>query len=189
YELNMSTDPPGSPTDHKRSRHWITDVEVTPANTDPNCEFSAKMFLDHELVCDMPAIDSTRPLQWSGLLLCDVSPASSLTLRLYKSRGKPGNLTFPPFTIAEIDEETGETTLEHPKAVWVVTVKSLTLALANQLFPDELERFNAIEGAYDSLQPDATLKFLFKHALQFASLVAQAGGQIGRTSFHSPYAC
>ncbi|KEP46300.1 putative vegetative incompatibility protein HET-E-1, partial [Rhizoctonia solani 123E] len=124
----MSTDTPGSPTDHERSRHWITDVEVTPANNDPNFEFSAKMFVDHELVCDLPAIDSTRPLRWSGLLLCNVSPASTLTLRLYKSRGKPGNFTFPPFTITEVDEETGETTLEHPKAVWVVTIKSLTPA-------------------------------------------------------------
>ncbi|KAL5636345.1 hypothetical protein ACGC1H_004979 [Rhizoctonia solani] len=170
----MSTDPPGSPTDHEQSRHWITDVEVTPGNNDPNCEFGAKLFIDHELVCALPAIDSTRPLHWSGLLLCNVSPASTLTFRLCKSRGKPRDFNFPPFTIAEVDEETGETTLGLAKAVWVVTIKSLTPVIANQGFPDELERFNAIEGVYDDHQSEATMKYLFKHALQFTSLVAKA---------------
>ncbi|KEP45339.1 NACHT domain protein, partial [Rhizoctonia solani 123E] len=169
----MSTGTPGSPTDHERSRHWVTDVEVTPANTDPGCEFSAKMFIDHELVCDLPAIDSTRPLQWSGLLFCDVSLASTVTLRLCKSRGKPRDFNFPPFTMAEVDEDTGEITLGLPKAVWVVTIKCLTPAIANQQFTDVLERFNAIEGVYDSLQSGATVKYLFKHALQFASLTAK----------------
>ncbi|EUC60872.1 vegetative incompatibility protein HET-E-1, putative [Rhizoctonia solani AG-3 Rhs1AP] len=170
----MSTDPPGSQSDHERSRHWITDVQVTPGNNDPNCKFSARIFIDDELVCDLPAIDSTRPLQWSGLLLCNVSPASTLTLRLCKSiRDKPRYLNFPPYVISDMDEETGEATLELPKAVWVITIKFLTPAMANQLFPDKLRSFNAIEGVYDSLQPDATLKYLFKHALQFASLVAK----------------
>ncbi|EUC55970.1 vegetative incompatibility protein HET-E-1, putative, partial [Rhizoctonia solani AG-3 Rhs1AP] len=174
-QLNMSADPPDSPTNHERSRHWITDVEVTPANSDPNCKFSAKMFVDDELVCDLPAIDNTRPLQWSGLLLCNISPASTVALRLCKSiKNKPRYFNFPPFAISEADEETGEATLELPKAAWVVTIKSLTPAVANQLFPDELERFNAIEGVCDSLQSEATLNYMFKYALQFASLVATA---------------
>ncbi|CAE6458077.1 unnamed protein product [Rhizoctonia solani] len=171
----MSTDPPGSQPNHERSRHWITDVQVTPGNSDPNCKFSARLFIDDELVCDLPAIDSTRPLQWSGLLLCNVSPASTLTLRLCKSiKDKPRYFNFPPYVISDTDEETGEATLELPKAVWVITIKSLTPTVANQLFPDELKRFNAIEGVYDSLQTEATLKYLFKHTLQFASIVAKA---------------
>ncbi|CAE6445342.1 unnamed protein product [Rhizoctonia solani] len=171
----MSTDPPGSTTDNERSRHWITDVQVTPGNNDPNCEFSAKMFVDDELVCDMSAIGSTRPLHWSGLLLCNIYPASTLTVRLCKCiRNKPRYFNSSPFTISEADEETGEATLELPKAVWVITVKSLTPAMANQVFPDELEKFNAIEGVYGGLQSEATLKYLFKYALQFASLVAKA---------------
>ncbi|KEP46840.1 putative vegetative incompatibility protein HET-E-1 [Rhizoctonia solani 123E] len=170
----MSADPPGSPTNREWSRHWITDVEVLPGNSDPNCEFSAKIFVDHELVCDLPAVDSTRPLRWSGLLACNVSPDSTFTLRLCKSRGKPRDFIFSPFTIAEVDEETGEITLGLPKAVWVITVKFLTPAIAQQLLPDELEKLNTIEGVHDSLQSDATSKYLFKHALQFASLVAKA---------------
>ncbi|KEP48238.1 vegetative incompatibility protein HET-E-1 [Rhizoctonia solani 123E] len=170
----MSTDPPGSPTDHEWSRHWITDVEVLPGNSDPNCEFSAKIFIGHELVCDLPAVDSTRPLQWSGLLACNISPDSKFTLRLCKSRGKPRDFIFSPFTIAEVDEETGEITLGLPKAVWVITVKFLTPAIAKQLLPDELEKLNTIEGVHEGLQSDATTKYLFKYALQFASLVAKA---------------
>ncbi|CAE6476359.1 unnamed protein product [Rhizoctonia solani] len=192
----MSTDPLGSQTNHERSRHWITDVEVTPGNSDSNCKFSARMFVDDELVCDLHAIDSIQPLQWSGLLLCNVSVASTVALRLCKSiRDRPRYFNFPPFLISEADEESGEATLgetirtlqamlrlltpasssfiELPKAAWVVTIKFLTPAIANQLFPDEVERFNAIEGVYDSLQPEATLKYLFKHALHIASLVAR----------------
>ncbi|CAE6423798.1 unnamed protein product [Rhizoctonia solani] len=171
----MSADPPSSRINHERSRHWITDVQVTPGNSDPNCKFSARMFVDDELVCDLPAIDSTRPLQWSGLLLCNVSLASTLTLRLCKTIGdRPRYFNFPPYVISHADEETGEATLELPNAVWVITVKSLTPGLANQLFPNELERFNVINGVYDSLQPEATLKYQFKHALHFASVVARA---------------
>ncbi|EUC53510.1 NACHT domain protein, partial [Rhizoctonia solani AG-3 Rhs1AP] len=151
----MSADPPGSPTNREWSRHWITAVEVTPGNNDPNCEFSAKIFVDHELV-------------WTvGLVRFDFIAA------LGKSRGKPRDFIFSPFTIAEVDEETGEITLLLPKAVWVITVKFLTPAIAKQLLPDELEKLNTIEGVHDSLQSDATTKYLFKHALQFASLVAK----------------
>ncbi|CAE6476144.1 unnamed protein product [Rhizoctonia solani] len=152
----MSADPPGSPTNREWSRHWITAVEVTPGNNDPNCEFSAKIFVDHELV-------------WTvGLVRFDFIAA------LGKSRGKPSDFTFPPFTIAEVGKETGEITLLLPKAVWVITVKFLTPAIANQLLPDELEKLNTIEGVHDSLQSDATIKYLFKHALQFGTLVAKA---------------
>ncbi|EUC60431.1 vegetative incompatibility protein HET-E-1, putative, partial [Rhizoctonia solani AG-3 Rhs1AP] len=171
----MSTDPPGSQANNERSRQWITDVKVTPGNSDSNCKFSARIFVDDELVCNLPAIDSTRPLQWSGLLFCNVFPASTIALRLCKSvRGRPRYFNFPPFTISEADEETGEATLELPEAAWVVTIRSLTPTIANQLFPDELENFEAIEGVYNRLQSEATLKYLFKHALQFATLVERA---------------
>ncbi|EUC60516.1 transmembrane protein, putative, partial [Rhizoctonia solani AG-3 Rhs1AP] len=112
----MAADPPGSQTNHERSRHWITDVQVSPGNSDPNCTFSARMFADDELVCDLPAIDSTRPLQWSGLLLCNVSPTSTLTLRLCKNIGdRPRYFNFPPYVISHADEETGEATLDEAR--------------------------------------------------------------------------
>ncbi|CUA78252.1 hypothetical protein RSOLAG22IIIB_13036 [Rhizoctonia solani] len=103
----MSTDPPASDTE--RSRHWITDVEVSPDNNDPNCKFSAKIFIDDELVCSLPWIDYTRPLRWSGLLLCHLSPLSKLTLRLCRSaNGKSRYFNFPAILVSEADEESGE---------------------------------------------------------------------------------
>ncbi|CAE6421197.1 unnamed protein product [Rhizoctonia solani] len=111
-ELIMSADPPGSPTNHERFRRWITDVEVNPENNDPNCKFSARMFVDHNLVCDLPVIDSTGSLRWSGLLHRDVSPNSTVSLRLCMSiRGRPRYFNYPNFVISEVDEETGEMTL------------------------------------------------------------------------------
>ncbi|CAE6381649.1 unnamed protein product [Rhizoctonia solani] len=171
----MSADPPSSPTDSHRFRHWITDVKITPGNSDPSCEFSARMFVNNELVCSLPAIDSSRPLEWSGLLFCDASMASTINLRLCRSvNGRPRHFNFPAVTISEIDEETGEITLELAEAVWVVTIKSLTTAMANRLFSDELERFDAINGVYDSGRSEATVKYLFKNALRFASIAAKA---------------
>ncbi|EUC60418.1 AAA ATPase domain protein [Rhizoctonia solani AG-3 Rhs1AP] len=171
----MSADPPGSPTNHERFRQWITDVEVTPGSTEPNCKFSARLFVNEELVCNLPAIESTRPLRWSGLLCCDVSLNSVVSLRLCKSTaGRPRYFNFPHFNVTEVDEETGEVTLELPEAAWVVTIKLLTRAMAEQLFPDELQKLNAIEGTYNSLEPNITEKYLFKNALNFANLVVQA---------------
>ncbi|KAG8696763.1 hypothetical protein FRC11_000500, partial [Ceratobasidium sp. 423] len=46
-----------------------------------------------------------------------------------------------------------------------------------QLFPEELEKFNAIEGTYNSLEPNETVKYLFKNTLQFASIVAEVLAQ------------
>ncbi|EUC60421.1 vegetative incompatibility protein HET-E-1, putative, partial [Rhizoctonia solani AG-3 Rhs1AP] len=168
-------DPPGSPTNHERFRQWITDVEVTPGSTEPNCKFSARIFVDEELVCDLPAIDSTRPLRWSGLLYCNVLPTSAISLRLCKSiAGRPRYFNFKPFMVSELDEETGEVTLELRDAAWVVTIKCLTQAIAEQLFPDELGKLDTINGVYNSLDPNATVKYLFVNALKFGSLVAQA---------------
>ncbi|CAE6461984.1 unnamed protein product, partial [Rhizoctonia solani] len=122
-EVDMSADPPSSPTNHERFRQWITDVEVNPENNDPNCKFSARMFIDHDLVCDLPVINSTGALQWSGLLYRDVSPDSPVLLRLCMSiRGRPRYFNFPNFTISEVDEETGEMTLELRDAAWIVTL-------------------------------------------------------------------
>ncbi|KDN38558.1 hypothetical protein RSAG8_09447, partial [Rhizoctonia solani AG-8 WAC10335] len=44
----MSADPPAPQTNHERFRHWITDVQVTPGNSDPNFKFSARLFVDVE---------------------------------------------------------------------------------------------------------------------------------------------
>ncbi|KEP45421.1 putative vegetative incompatibility protein HET-E-1, partial [Rhizoctonia solani 123E] len=73
-----------------------------------------------------------------------------------------------------VDEETGEMTLEPRDAAWVVTIRCLTRAKAEQLFPDELEKLNAIEGAYNSQDSNATVKYLFKNALSSANLAVQA---------------
>ncbi|EUC60416.1 vegetative incompatibility protein HET-E-1, partial [Rhizoctonia solani AG-3 Rhs1AP] len=125
----MSADPPSSPTNHERFRQWITDVEVNPESNDPNCKFSARMFVDHDLACDLPVIESTGSLRWSGLLFRDVSPDSTVSLRLCMSiRGKPRYFNYPNFVISEVDEETGELTLELRDAAWVVTIRCLTRA-------------------------------------------------------------
>ncbi|KAG8731342.1 hypothetical protein FRC11_004447, partial [Ceratobasidium sp. 423] len=170
----MSTDPPAPETTNTQFRHWITDIEVSPGNTDPNCKFSARMFLDDELVCKLPWIDHTRPPRWSGLLSCGVTPSSKFALRLCKNvNGKSRYFNFPPFTVTEVDEESGGVTLELDEAAWVVTIKYLTPATAEQLFPNELGKFNAIKGTYNSLEPDATVKYLFKNAIQFAIIAAE----------------
>ncbi|EUC53512.1 vegetative incompatibility protein HET-E-1, putative, partial [Rhizoctonia solani AG-3 Rhs1AP] len=174
----MSADPLGSPTSHERFRLWITDVEVTPGNSDPNCSFSAMMFIDHELVCNLPTIDSTGSLRWSGLFHCNVSPTSTVALRLWRSiAGKSRYFNSPPSVFSEVDEETGEVTLELAEAAWIVTIKLLTSATAGQLFPDKLEKLAIIERAYNSLAADSpeTTKYLFKHALNFANLAVQVG--------------
>ncbi|CAE6430268.1 unnamed protein product, partial [Rhizoctonia solani] len=172
-ESDMSTDPPTPET--TQFRHWITDVEVSPSNTDPNSKFNARMFLDEELICNLPWIDHDHPLRWSGLLFCGASPLSKVALRLCKStKGKPRYFNFPPVIVSEVDEETGESTLELPEAVWVVTIKSLTPAMTEQLFPSELSKLDAIEGVYDSLDPHETVKYLFKSALRFGSFGVEA---------------
>ncbi|KEP48237.1 vegetative incompatibility protein HET-E-1 [Rhizoctonia solani 123E] len=173
----MSADPPGSPTSHERFRLWITGVEVTPENSDPNCSFSARMFIDHELGCNLPTIDSTGSLRWSGLFHCNVSPTSTVAIRLCRSTaGRSRYFNFPAFVVSEVDEETGEVTLELAEAAWVVTIKLLTSATVWYLFPDELEKLDTIERAYNCLPTDSneTAKYLFKHALKFANLAVQA---------------
>ncbi|KAG8696929.1 hypothetical protein FRC11_000375, partial [Ceratobasidium sp. 423] len=57
-------------------------------------------------------------------------------------------------------------------------------AQAERLFPDEIEKFNAIEGVHDSLESNDTVKYLFKSALQFASIVAEVlPGSTAKVSF------
>ncbi|KEP46357.1 putative WD40-repeat protein (notchless protein), related protein, partial [Rhizoctonia solani 123E] len=104
-----------------------------------------------------------------------VSPVSTVSLRLCKSiAGRPRYFNFPHVVISDVDEETGEVTLELPEAAWVVTIKLLTRVMAQQMFPDELEKLNGIEGTYTNLEPNATVKYLFKNALNFANLAVQA---------------
>ncbi|KEP45489.1 putative vegetative incompatibility protein HET-E-1, partial [Rhizoctonia solani 123E] len=154
-ECGVLANPPTSAVE--QFRHWITDVEISPVDADPNCKFSVRIFVDHELVCNLPWIGYTRSLRWSGLLLCDVSPLSKVSLRLCRSfQDKPRYFNFPASIVSEVDEETGEITFELPEAAWVVTIKSLTVATAEQHFPGELDRFNAI----DTL-PECTAKVSF----------------------------
>ncbi|CAE6450481.1 unnamed protein product [Rhizoctonia solani] len=163
----MSTDPPTA--DIGQLRHWITGVEVSPENNNPNCKFSARLFVDSELVCNLPWIDHTQPFRWSGILPCDTSH-SEVALRLCRSiRDKSRYFNFPAFTISEVDE-TGDSIIELPEAAWIITVKSLTPKLAEHSYPAEIGKFNSIEGVYNSSEPDGTAKYLFKHALQFARL-------------------
>ncbi|KEP45883.1 hypothetical protein V565_233760, partial [Rhizoctonia solani 123E] len=132
------------------------------------------MFIDHDLVCDLPVINSTGALRWSGLLYRNVSPESTVSLRLCMSiRGRPRYFNYPNFVISEVDEETGELTLELREAAWIVTIRCLTRAKAEQLFLDELEKLNAIEGAYSSRDSNASVKYVFKNALSFANLAVQ----------------
>ncbi|KAJ1309343.1 hypothetical protein OPQ81_006122 [Rhizoctonia solani] len=92
-------------------------------------------------------------------------PPSKVVLKLSRNlKGKQQSFNFPPFQVSEVEEGTGETTL--------VTVKSLIPVLAEKYFRDELDQLSRVDGIYNSLQPETT-KFLFKIALQFASLAAQ----------------
>ncbi|KAG8710690.1 hypothetical protein FRC11_004227 [Ceratobasidium sp. 423] len=88
-------------------------------------------------------------------------------------KDKPRYFNFPPFNISEVDEDTGESTLELPEAAWVVTIRFLAPTTVERRFSEELENLNAIEGTYDSLEPNETVKYLFKNALRFASVVAR----------------
>ncbi|CAE6541800.1 unnamed protein product [Rhizoctonia solani] len=170
-KLGVVAEPPTSAIE--RFRHWVTDVEISPADADPNCKFSARFFVDHELVCNLPWIDDTRSLRWSGFLLCEVSPLSKVSLRLCRGvKDKPRYFNFPPFVVSEVDENTGEFTFELPEAAWVVTVKSLTPRIAEQRFSAELEKFNAID-IYGGLEPNETGKHLFIDVLQFAIFAAE----------------
>ncbi|KAH7317519.1 WD40-repeat-containing domain protein [Rhizoctonia solani] len=169
----MATDPPVAAAGW--FHHWITAVEVSPGSSDPDCKFSARIFVNNELVCNLPWIDYTRPLQWLGLLCCDVSPSSRIALRLCTSiKGKSRYFNFSPFTVSEVDEETGESTLELPEAAWVVTIKSLTPMTAAQEFSEQIKKLDAIENAYNGREPEETVKYNFKSVLQFAKLVAEA---------------
>ncbi|CCO37071.1 hypothetical protein BN14_11222 [Rhizoctonia solani AG-1 IB] len=169
----MSIDPPTQEV--KLVRHWITDLEVSAGRADPDSRFSARIYVDEELVCDLPWIDSAQSLQWSGLLCCDMSPTSEVAVRLCKSvKDKPRYFNYPPYTVSDVDEETGESALELRTAAWIITVRSLTPTMAEQTYPNELEKFDAIEGTYDKLEPDATIKYLFKYSLRFASIIAEA---------------
>ncbi|CAE6336182.1 unnamed protein product [Rhizoctonia solani] len=155
-------------------RHWITDVEVSPGNTNPECKFSARLFVDDELVCDLPWIDHTRPLRWSGLLPCNVTPQSELLLKLCRSvKDSPRYFIFPSFSPSGVNEETGESILDIRDAVWAVNVKSLTPAMAEQFFLGGLNNIGAIQGIYSTEDPENTIKYEFKCVLQFINLVVE----------------
>ncbi|CAE7228217.1 unnamed protein product, partial [Rhizoctonia solani] len=93
------------------SRRWITDIRISPENTNPNCRFNANIFVDDELACSLPWIEHPQPLRWSGLLLCNVSPSSKLSIRLCRSvRDRPRYFNFPAVNLSDVDPETGELT-------------------------------------------------------------------------------
>ncbi|CAE7135703.1 unnamed protein product [Rhizoctonia solani] len=161
------------------SRHWITDISISPDSTDPDCKFSAKLFVNDEIACSLPWIEHPRLLRWSGLLLCNVSPSSKFALRLCRSiKDRPRYFNFPAANISQVDGETGELIQELPDAVWVSTATCLTFALAAQLFPDKLETFNRTENTRDNLASDdtesRTVKDHFKCAMRFARAIAEA---------------
>ncbi|CAE6418197.1 unnamed protein product [Rhizoctonia solani] len=157
-----------------RFRCYITGIEVQPLIVDPSVKMSMKVFLDDELVLNLPWIDDTQPCRWERLSLCDVSPSCKIVLRLNRSiNGNYRSFNFPPHRISEMDQDSGETTLEHPEALYVAKIKYLTPITAEKLFPDELDRLSRIDGIYNSLKPDDTVKYLLKPALTFASIVAE----------------
>ncbi|CAE7153745.1 unnamed protein product, partial [Rhizoctonia solani] len=173
----MSTDPPAHEVE--QFRRWIIGIQISPDNTDPNCKFSANLFVDNELACSLPWIEHPRPLRWSGLLLCNVSPSSKLSIRLCRSiRDRPRYFNFPAVNLSDVDPETGELTHQLPESVWVPTTICLTFELAAQLFPDKLGAFNRTENTHDDLASDAAetqiLKDHFKWAMRFARAIAEA---------------
>ncbi|KAH7317494.1 WD40-repeat-containing domain protein [Rhizoctonia solani] len=169
----MSSD---SPTpDPARFRYCFTGIELRPSIIDPKCKISIKLFVDDELICNLPWLDNTQPPRWTRLLLCNVSPTSRVLLRLTRNiRGKHRSFDFPSYQISEADEGCGETTLEHPELIWMATVKSLSPTVSKRLFQDEFTLLSRINGAYDGLKPDETVKYLFKLALLFAGIAAEA---------------
>ncbi|CAE6494244.1 unnamed protein product, partial [Rhizoctonia solani] len=174
----MSADPLAQ--DLGQLRYYITEIEIQPSITDLNCKIGAKIFIDEKLVCNLPWLDHTSPSRWSRLLLCEVSSLSKIVFRLCRSiKDKQRSFNFPAYRIDDMDEETGEVTLEHPDIVWMARIKSLTPCMAEQKFQNELVELDQIEGIYDSLEPDQTLKNLFKLPLKLASLVANALPQCG----------
>ncbi|CAE6488541.1 unnamed protein product [Rhizoctonia solani] len=169
----MSAHPPAP--DPEWFRFYITDIEFEPSITDPNCKISAKLFVDDELICSLPWIDHTQPFRWSRLIACDASPFSKVTLKLCKIvNHKQRSFIFPSYQVNEVNEGNGETSSEHPELIWKVTIKSLTPAVAERSFPEELVRFSRIEGTCDGHRPNESVKFLLKAPLQFASIVAEA---------------
>ncbi|CUA73260.1 putative WD repeat-containing protein alr3466 [Nostoc sp, PCC 7120] [Rhizoctonia solani] len=63
---------------------------------------------------------------------------------------------------------------EHPDAVWIATIKSLTPAVVEELFLAELGRLSQIESLLNNPKPHETLdsRYLFVDALRFASIAA-----------------
>ncbi|KAG8731396.1 hypothetical protein FRC11_004283, partial [Ceratobasidium sp. 423] len=103
----------------------------------------------------------------------DVSALSTVAVRLYRSvKEKPRYFNFPPFIVSELDE-TGELALELPECAWVVTIRSLTPTVAEQLFLDGLDKLNAIKDVPAPTEVHGPVKFMFKNALQLASLAAE----------------
>ncbi|CAE6483529.1 unnamed protein product [Rhizoctonia solani] len=154
-------------------RLWITDIEVTPGNNDTGSKFSARIFIDHELVCNLPWIDHTRPLRWSGLMHCNASSLSTVAVRLCRSvKNKLRYFNFPPFTVSEVDE-TGESTLELPESAWTVTIRFLTPIAAYQLFLDGLGKLDAIGDAQAPSEVRKSPNYVFQNALQLARLAAE----------------
>ncbi|GAB1517004.1 hypothetical protein RhiTH_000047 [Rhizoctonia solani] len=166
--------PPNSPTHtSEQSRCWITEINISHVKADPECKFSGQIFVEEDVVCSLPWIESTVPLKWSGLLPWNAPLSSEITLRVCRSvKDKSRHYYFPPFSIPEVDE-TGELTLALSEARWSATIKFLTLKAAEHLFPSALEKLNLLEDEREAPNPEAAEKGLFKHVLQFTRFATE----------------
>ncbi|KAF8701712.1 WD40 repeat-like protein, partial [Rhizoctonia solani] len=166
--------PPNSPTHtSEQSQCWITEINISHVKADPECKVSGQIFVDEDVVCSLPWIESTVPLKWSGLLPWSAPLSSEITLRVCRSvKDKSRHYYFPPFSIPEVDE-TGELTLALSEARWLATIRFLTLKAAEHSFPSALEKLSLLEDEREALNPEAAEKGLFKHVLQFTRFATE----------------
>ncbi|KAF8731258.1 hypothetical protein RHS02_07598, partial [Rhizoctonia solani] len=159
--------PPNSPTHtDEQSRCWITtpEINISHVKANPECKVSGQIFVDEDVVCSLPWIESTVPLKWSGLLPWSAPLSSEITLRVCRSvKDKSRHYYFPPFSIPDVDE-TGELTLALSEARWSATIKFLTLKAAEHLFPSTLEKLSLLEDEREAPSPEAAEKGLFNRA-------------------------
>ncbi|KAF8702672.1 WD40 repeat-like protein, partial [Rhizoctonia solani] len=173
--------PPDSPTHtSEQSRCWITapEINISHVKADPECKFSGQIFVDEDVVCSLPWIESTVPLKWSGLLPWSAPLSSEITLRVCRSvKHKSRHYYFPPFSIPDVDE-TGELTLALSEARWSATIRFLTSKAAEHLFPSTLEKLSLLEDEREAPSPEAAEKGLFKHVLQFTRFATEPLAQV-----------
>ncbi|KAF8702671.1 WD40 repeat-like protein, partial [Rhizoctonia solani] len=168
--------PPNSPTHtSEQSQCWIAapEINISHVKADPECKVSGQIFVDEDVVCSLPWIESTVPLKWSGLLPWSAPLSSEITLRVCRSvKHKSRHYYFPPFSIPDVDES-GELTLALSEARWSATIRFLTSKAVEHSFPSALEKLNLLEDEHEALNPEATEKGLFKHVLQFTRFATE----------------